>query len=80
MGCCAALQVGKPVTTSAQPIGIGRGIGSELKQFGEGLGVPMFSRRLSQGISARSGYDDEIVDRRGGSWVIRSPFTPDDYD
>src|SRR5262249_51202072 len=45
MACCAALQVGKPITTSAIPIGLGHGIGYELKKVGEGLSVPMFSSR-----------------------------------
>ena len=83
MACCAALQAGKPVTTSALPIGIGRGIGSELAKLDRGFGKPMFGGsdgRLSQGIPARVGYDNDALDRRGGSWIIRSPFTPDDYD
>src|SRR5262249_30192245 len=66
MACCAALQAGKPVTTSALPVGIGHGIGYELKKVGEGLSVPMFSSRgngrLSEGIPARSDYDDDVPD------------------
>ena len=71
------------MTTSALPIGIGRGIGSELAKLDRGFGKPMFGGsdgRLSQGIPARVGYDNDALDRRGGSWIIRSPFTPDDYD
>jgi hypothetical protein len=80
----AAAFAKKPVTNEkALPISIGRGIGSELAKLDRDFGKPMFGGsdgRLSQGIPARVGYDNDALDRRGGSWIIRSPFTPDDYD
>jgi len=44
----------------AIPMAVGKGIGSELKQIGGGLGVPMFGRRLSQGIPTRWNYNGDV--------------------
>jgi hypothetical protein len=76
----------KPMMSQkAIPIGVGRGIGADLAKLDSSFGKPLFGTpdgRLSQGIPVRVGYDDDddVPDRRGGSWIIRSPFTPDDHD